>query len=108
MNAHQVRRSLAFSRRQDTKIALGWWGLTVYNWSRPHRSLRLRLDQPQDKKSSSRAPRQWHSVLPTTSGQLGGFCSLLCSRPEVRDNLMSPPFTTSCRNSKSRRESRSR
>jgi hypothetical protein len=26
MSAHQVRRSLAFSRREDTKIALGWWG----------------------------------------------------------------------------------
>jgi IS1 family transposase len=24
MNAHQVRRSLAFSRRDDTKVALGW------------------------------------------------------------------------------------
>ncbi len=50
MSAHQARRSLAFSRRADTKIALGWWGLTVYNWSRPHRSLRLPLLQPQGKK----------------------------------------------------------
>lgn len=58
MNAHQVRRSLAFSRRDDTKPALGWWALTVYNWSRPHRSLRLPLAQPHDKKSSSRAPRR--------------------------------------------------
>jgi len=57
MNAHQVRRSLAFSRRDDTKIALGWWGLTVYNWSRPHRSLRLRLPQPQDKKVHPSHPR---------------------------------------------------
>jgi IS1 family transposase len=91
MNAHQVRRSLAFSRRDDTKVALGWWGLTVYNWSRPHRSLRLPLVQPQGKKNSSRAPRQSHSVLPITSGPFGSFCSRLCSRPEVRDNLMSPP-----------------
>ena len=29
MSAHQVRRSLAFARRADTKVALGWWGLTV-------------------------------------------------------------------------------
>jgi IS1 family transposase len=58
MSAHQVRRSLAFSRREDTKPALGWWGLTVYNWSRPHRSLRLRLAQLQDKKSSSLALRR--------------------------------------------------
>jgi IS1 family transposase/transposase-like protein len=56
MNAHQVRRSLAFSRRDDTKVALGWWGLTVYNWSRPHRALRLRLAQPQDKKVRATLP----------------------------------------------------
>jgi IS1 family transposase len=87
MNAHQVRRSLAFSRRDDTKLALGWWSLTVYNWSRPHRSLRLRLAQPQDKKSSCRALQPWHSVLPTTSGQSGRSCSLRCSRWMVRDNL---------------------
>ena len=91
MNAHQVRRSLAFSRREDTKIALGWWGLTVYNWSRPHRSLRLPLAQPQDKKSSSLAPRRWRCALPTTFGQFGKFCSLRCSPRQVRDNLMSLP-----------------
>lgn len=75
MNAHQVRRSLAFSRREDTQIALGGWGLTVYNWSCPHRSLRLRLPQPHDQKSASLAPRQWLLVLPTTSGQSATFCS---------------------------------
>jgi hypothetical protein len=56
MNAHQVRRSLAFSRRDDTKVALGWWGLTVYNWSRPHRSLRLPLNPPQGKKIRATHP----------------------------------------------------
>jgi len=50
MSAHQVRRSLAFSRRPETKIALGWWAVTVYNWCRPHRSLRLALSQPHGKK----------------------------------------------------------
>lgn len=50
MSAHQVRRSLAFSRRADTKLALGWWGVTVYNWCRPNRSLRRALPQPQGKK----------------------------------------------------------
>lgn len=50
MSAHQVRRSLAFSRRPDTKIALGWWAVTVYNWSRPHRSLRSPVPEPLDKK----------------------------------------------------------
>jgi IS1 family transposase len=87
MNAQQVRRSLAFSRREDTKPALGWWGLTVYNWSRPHRSLRLRLAQPQDKKSSSRVLRRWCSVLPTTSGRFARFCLPRCSVRELRDNL---------------------
>lgn len=53
MSAHQVRRSLAFSRRPDTKIALGWWGVTVYNWCRPHRSVRHPLPEPQGKKSLS-------------------------------------------------------
>jgi len=86
MNAHQVRRSLAFSRREDTKPALGWWGLTVYNWCRPHRSLRLPLAQLQDKKRSNPALRRWRSALPPTSGQFGIFCSLRCSR-YVRNNL---------------------
>ncbi len=50
MNAHQVRKSLAFSRRADTKEALGWWGGTIYNWCRPHTSLRQPLAQPMGKK----------------------------------------------------------
>jgi hypothetical protein len=87
MNAHPVRRSLAFSRRDDTKPALGWWGLTVYNWSRPHRSLRLPLPMPLDKKSSSLALRQWRSVLPTTSGQSVRSCSPNYSLTDLRDNL---------------------
>jgi hypothetical protein len=56
MNAHLVRRSLAFSRRDDTKVALGWWGLTVYNCLRPHRSLRLPLNPPQGKKIRATHP----------------------------------------------------
>jgi IS1 family transposase len=91
MNAHQVRRSLAFSRRDDTKIALGWWGLTVYNWCRSHRSLRLPLAQPQGKKSSSLARPPWRWALPTTSGQFVISCSRRCSLREVRDNLRSLP-----------------
>jgi IS1 family transposase/transposase-like protein len=59
MNAHQVRRSLAFSRRPDTKTALGWWGVTVYNWCRPHRSLRQKLAEPVGKKSTSRRLLPW-------------------------------------------------
>ena len=59
MSAHQVRRSLAFSRRSDTKEALGWWAVTVYNWCRPHRSLRQILAAPVGKKSTSNARQPW-------------------------------------------------
>jgi IS1 family transposase len=59
MNAHQVRRTLAFSRRSDTKQALGWWGVTVYNWCRPHRSLRQELAEPVGKKSTSNGLLPW-------------------------------------------------
>lgn len=62
MCAYQVRKSLAFARRTDTKQALGWWGVTVYNWCRPHRSLRQPLAQPLGKKSISRAHQRWLSV----------------------------------------------
>jgi IS1 family transposase len=53
MSAHQIRRSLAFAHRSDTKLALGWWGLTVYNWCRPHRSLRHLIPEPHGKKVSA-------------------------------------------------------
>lgn len=62
MSVYQVRKSLAFARRTDTKQALGWWSLTVYNWCRSHRSLPQRLAQPQAKKSISSVHRPWHSV----------------------------------------------
>jgi IS1 family transposase/transposase-like protein len=62
MNAHQTRRSLAFSRRSDTKESLGWWSMTVYNWCRPHRSLRQLLPVPEGKKSTSSAHQLWPSV----------------------------------------------
>jgi len=87
MSAHQVRKSLAFARRDDTKIALGWWGLTVYNWCRPHRSLRSPLAQPLGKKSSNLEHRPWPWALPTISGQSVKFSSPPSSRREVRDNL---------------------
>lgn len=71
MNAHQVRRSLAFSRRPDTKIALGWWGVTVYNWCRPNRSLRLPVEQSQGKKSSKTNHPLWPWASLTTFGPSG-------------------------------------
>jgi IS1 family transposase/transposase-like protein len=80
MSAHQVRRSLAFSRRADTKLALGWWGVTVYNWCRPHRSLRLALSEPQGKK-----------IRPTDTGDGPGADrpSLVAPRTPVDTSL--PP-----------------
>ena len=62
MSIAQVRRTLAFPARTDTKLALGWWAVTVYNWCRPHRSLRRFLSQPVGKKSINNVPRLWHSV----------------------------------------------
>ncbi len=80
MNAHQARRSLAFSRRDDTKIALGWWGLTVYNGSRPHRSLRLPWLQPQGKKVPAAYPsdgaRSYRPPL-VSSGDSAHACVLV-------------------------------
>ena len=75
MSAHQVRRSLAFARRPDTNLALGWWGVTVYNWCRPHRSLRHPLPEPLGKKSSSLRHQRWRSLLPITFGPFE-TCSL--------------------------------
>jgi len=59
MSKAQVRKTLAFAKREEQKTALGWWGVTVYNWCRPHRSLRNLLPEPQGKKSINRVPRPW-------------------------------------------------
>ena len=50
MNAHQVRRSLAFAKRSRTRHAIAWWSATVYNWVREHRSLKQPLSVPQGRK----------------------------------------------------------
>ena len=50
MNAHQVRRSLAFAHRPQTRTAIAWWGGCTYNWIRPHRSLRQPLEKPDGKR----------------------------------------------------------
>jgi len=59
MSKAQVRRTLAFSKRQEEKTALGWWATTVYNWCREHRSLREELPVPQGKKSTNNALLLW-------------------------------------------------
>ena len=87
MSAHQVRRSLAFSRRPDTKIALGWWGVTVYNWSRPHRSLRSPLAEPLGKKSSNPTPQPSRWALPIIFGLSVSFSFPLSSLHPDGDNL---------------------
>ena len=55
MSKAQVRKTLAFAKRQEEKTALGWWATTVYNWSRKHRSLRKKLPVPQGKKKTDNA-----------------------------------------------------
>jgi transposase-like protein/IS1 family transposase len=74
MTVFQVRKSLSFARRTDRKLALGWWGLTVYNWCRSHRSLRQPIPAPQGKKSINNALRRWPLGLPTISFLSARFC----------------------------------
>ena len=62
MSKAQVRKTLAFAKRQEAKTALGWWATTVYNWSRQHRSLREKLPVPQAKKSIDNVHLLWHLV----------------------------------------------
>ena len=62
MSAAQVRRTLAFAGKVSTKEAMGWWGMTVYNWCRPHRSLEQLIAAPMGKKSMNRGHPLWPSV----------------------------------------------
>ncbi len=62
MSAAQVRKTLAFAGKDSTKEAMGWWSMTVYNWCRPHRSLKRLLSMPVGKKSMNREHRLWLSV----------------------------------------------
>jgi IS1 family transposase/transposase-like protein len=87
MSAHQARRSLAFSRRSDTKVALGWWGLSVYNWCRSHRSLRQPLPDAQGKKSMNPRHPRWRWGLLIVFGPSGICSSPLSSQQAVGDNL---------------------
>jgi len=62
MSKAQVRKTMAFAKRQEEKTALGWWATTVYNWSRQHRSLREKLLTTQGKKNTRNARLLWLSV----------------------------------------------
>lgn len=46
MNACMVRKTLAFARSPETREARGWWGMSVYNWSRENRALQQELPEP--------------------------------------------------------------
>lgn len=59
MTATQIRKTLSFAKRDDTKEAFGWWATTVYNWCRVHRSLKRALPQPVGKKSINNVPLLW-------------------------------------------------
>ncbi len=62
MSTTQVRKTLAFAGKASTKDAMGWWGMTVYHWCRPHRSLKQLLAAPVGKKSMNRTHRLWPLV----------------------------------------------
>lgn len=59
MSAAQVRKTLAFAKKGETKEAMGWWAMTVYNWCREHRSLKRLLPEPVGKKSMNSGHRRW-------------------------------------------------
>ena len=62
MSAAQVRKTLAFAGKDSTKEAMGWWGVTVYNWCRQHRSLKRLLPEPVGKKSMNNGHQRWRLV----------------------------------------------
>lgn len=75
MTVYQTRKSLAFARRPQVKTALGWWGVTVYNWCRPHRSLRQPLPQPVGKKSTNNVHPPWQLAWHNEFSPSGISCS---------------------------------
>jgi hypothetical protein len=74
MSIYQIRKSIAFAHRTETKQALGWWGVTVYNWCRPHRTLRTPLEPPLGKKSPNPVRRPWRRVSRITFSRSGNSC----------------------------------
>jgi IS1 family transposase len=87
MCVYQIRKSLAFARRTDAKLALGWWGVTVYNWCRKHRALRTPLAAPTGKKSSNRVHPPWLRGSPIIFSRSGNSCSHRSIQPDPGDNL---------------------
>jgi hypothetical protein len=87
MSSYQVRKSIAFAHRADVKLNLGWWGVTVYNWCRPHRSLRRPIAAPKGKKSTNRALRPWWRESLITFSLSGNSCLHRSIQPVPGDNL---------------------
>ena len=76
MNAYLVRKSLAFSRCDESRRSLGWWGTTVQNWCRVQRGLRLPLPEPQGKKLfAQRTP----AMTAGLTNRVWSIPELLCS-----------------------------
>ncbi|MEZ4711872.1 MAG: hypothetical protein R3A44_32100 [Caldilineaceae bacterium] len=96
MSAYQIRKSIAFSRRPDVKRNLAWWGITVYNWCRKHRSLRSPLDMTSGKKSTGSVLPPWLLAWLTIFSQFARSCSPLSISNSSGDNLTElPPRTKS-------------
>jgi IS1 family transposase len=87
MSKAQVRKTLAFAKRPDEKLRLGWWGVTVYNWCRPHRALRYLLPASQGKKSIPNARQLWRWAWPIQFSPRLSCSSLLSIQRQVGDNL---------------------
>lgn len=87
MSKAQVRKSLAFSKREDQKIALGWWALTAYNWCRSHRSLRCPLPKPRGKKSINNVPQRWLLAWQIQFFRKLRYSFPPCTHHRVGDNL---------------------
>jgi hypothetical protein len=66
MNAYLVRRSLAFARREESREALGWWSVVVYNFCREQRGLREPL-------SDSEGRRRYQQRTPAMAAGLTKF-----------------------------------
>lgn len=87
MAVYQLRKSLAFARRADVKLNLGWGAVTVYNWCRSHRSLRRPLTHALGKKSTNNAPLPWRQGWPITFSRSENSCLLRSTQPVYGDNL---------------------
>ena len=68
MNAYLVRRSLAFSRREEGREALGWFSTVVYNFfCRTQRGLRVPSSSSEDQR------RRYEQRTPAMAAELTDF-----------------------------------